>query len=112
MISTLETNWTRAEFKAYLLTYAAKADYIETREEKAIIKKLVSKDDYRKIHREIDGDNDYQSLQKIMHNLEKFNYSKEELDILIEDIKKLFMSDGKYDVLEQNMLFSLKRLLS
>ncbi|MCJ8290587.1 MAG: hypothetical protein HRT58_13045 [Crocinitomicaceae bacterium] len=112
MSTPVETDWTRPEFKAYLLTYAAKADYIESLEEKEIIQQLVSPSEYRRIHKEIDKDNDYQSLQKIMYNLKKFNYSKDELDKLMDDIKNLFLSDGEYDLLEQNMYHSLKRLLS
>lgn len=32
----METNWTKAEFKAYLLAYCAQTDYIETEEEKTL----------------------------------------------------------------------------
>ncbi len=112
MVTIAETDWTRAEFKAYLLMYAAKADYIETAEEKEIIKELVGKKGYKRIHRELDRDSDYQSLQKIMYNIEKFNYSKTELDDLMRDISNLFLSDGNYDILEENMMMYLRRLLS
>jgi regulator of sirC expression with transglutaminase-like and TPR domain len=110
-MSEITTDWTRQEFKAYLLTYAAKANYFESEEETELILSLVSNDAYKRIHKEFDKDNDYQSIQKILYNIEKFNYSKDELHVLIEDIQKFFMADGEVDLLESNMMMSLKRLL-
>lgn len=107
----METNWTRSEFKGYLLSYAANANYFESEEEKEMIKKMVSHDDYVKIHRELAKDNDYQSIQKIIHTLERFNYSKAELENLVGDINALMNADGEYDLLEENMLLALKKFL-
>ena len=109
--NTIETDWTKAEFKAYLLTYAANANYFESEEEKEMIIKMVSSDIYKKVHRELAKDNDYQSIQKILFNIDKFNYSKDELQTLVEDIKTLFDADGINDTLESNMLLALKKLL-
>lgn len=106
-----ETNWTKEEFKAYLLSYAASADYFESKEEKATILSYVSKDIYKKVHLELKGDNDYQSIQKILFTLDKYNYSKDDLNVLFEDIKTLFEADGKFDVLEENMMHALRRLI-
>lgn len=105
------TDWTRKEFKAYLLSFAANANYFESPEEKKLILSIVSQDQYDKIHKELDGDNDYQSIQKILYNIEKFNYSKDELQVLIKDIKNLFDSDGSFDILEDNMLHAFKKLI-
>ncbi len=110
-MSEIQTNWTRPEFKAYLMLYAANANYFESEDELDIIHKLVSNDAYKGIHKELDKDNDYQSIQKILYNLEKFNYSKDELDQLVVDIKALFDADGEFDVLESNMLLALKKLV-
>jgi hypothetical protein len=107
----METNWTKSEFKAYLLSYAAQSNYFESEEETEMIRSVVSKDEYRRIHRDLEKDNDYQSIQKILHNVEKFNYTKEGIHNLIEDIQKLFWADGEFDLLESNFTISLKRLL-
>mgnify|MGYP006893243282 CR=1 FL=1 len=107
----METTWTRSEFKGYLLSYAARANYFESEEEKEMIEKMVSHEDYVKIHRELAKDNDYQSIQKIVHTLERFNYSKDELEQLVRDINSLFNADGIHDVLEDNMLLVLKKFL-
>lgn len=111
MSNTIETDWTRQEFKAYLLLYAANANYFETEEEKERILSMVDNETYKRIHRELDHDNDYQSIQKILYNIKKFNYSKEYLDVLIGDIQAVFDANGEHDLLEDNMLLALKKLL-
>lgn len=111
-MSEITTDWTKQEFKAYLLSYCAKSNFFESQEEKEAILDIVSNDTYTKVHRELGKDNDYQSIQKILHNVEKFNYSKDELHHLIDDVQKLFLADGTVDLLETNMLHALKRLIS
>jgi uncharacterized protein YpuA (DUF1002 family) len=105
------TNWTKEEFKAYLLLYAAQSDHLESDDEKELILSKVNSDTYKSIHREIDKDNDYQSIQKIIHNFEKFEYSKEDLDSIMDDIKSVFLSDGTYDTLEKNLMMGLRKIL-
>ena len=106
-----QTNWTRPEFKAYLMLYAANANFFESEDELEIIHKIVSNKEYKSIHKELEKDNDYQSIQKILFNVEKFNYSKNELDELVSDINSLFNADGEFDILESNMLLALKKLI-
>lgn len=107
----IETNWTRQEFKAYLLSYAAKANFFESDDERDFILETTSGEIYKKIHKELEKDNDYQSLQKILYNLEKFNYSKDEIHLLVEDVQRLFLANGEIDLLENNFFHALKRLI-
>lgn len=110
-MDTLATNWTRPEFKAYLLSYCAQANFFECEEEREEIMKVVSVEQYRSVHKELAKDNDYQSIQKILYNIDKFHYSQVELNRLIEDVQHLFMADGEIDLLESNMMHGLKRLI-
>jgi len=105
-----KTDWTKDEFKAYLLMHAAEADYVKTDEERALIRTVVTNESYSKIYKELQGDNDYQRIQKILFNLEKFDYSKDDLKAIVKDLKQLFHADGEIDLLEENMLYSLKQL--
>ena len=111
MSNLFATNWTKKEFKAYVLLYAANANFFESEEEKEIVLSLIDPILYKEIHRELDRDNDYQSIQKILYNMEKYNYSKESLDRLIEDIELVFDADRRHDVLEDNFLIGLRKLL-
>ena len=110
-MSEVTTDWTKPEFKAYLLSYAAAANFFESEEEKEMIHSIVSDDVYKKIHRELAKDNDYQSIQKILFNIKKFEYSKDELHVLVGEIKELINADGEFDILESNMLHALERLI-
>jgi signal transduction histidine kinase len=105
------TDWTENEFKAYVFLYAAKSDYTESPEEKKVIRSIVDAESYRTIHREIDQDNDYQSIQKILYNVEKYNYTQKDIDQLLKDVRNLFRADHEIDLLEENMFLALKKLL-
>lgn len=107
----INTLWSREELKAYILLYCAYADFIETEAEKEYIKSKVGEEKYNKIHKEFDEDNDYQRIQKIQATVAQYNYSKNEIDRLFENIKKLFLTDGPIDILEENIYRGLQHLL-
>jgi hypothetical protein len=104
-------NWTREEFKAYLLLYAATANYFETEEEKEIILSMVSADAYRRIHRELDKDNDFQRIEKIQYHLKKFGYTLDGVDRLLTDINRVFDSNEEQNEMNVTMQRALRRLL-
>jgi hypothetical protein len=104
-------HWTKEEFKIYLLLYCANADFSESKSELDLIKLNASHSNFDKIHKEFEGDNDYQSIQKIQAAAEGHGYTVDELESLYEEIKELFLSDGKYDVLEQNLYRGLRHIL-
>ncbi len=110
-METYETDWTREEFKAYLMLNCANADYIETEEEKELILSKVDKNTYKRIHKEFDNDNDYVRLQKIAQTAKRFGYTKDKADELLENMKQLFMQDHKFGVYEDYMYKGLKRIL-
>ncbi len=105
------TNWTHEELKAYMLLYCAHADFNVSKEEKKFIKSKVGDNKYKKINKEFEGDNDYQQIQKINAAIERFEYSKDEIDNIFQSMKKLFLADGEVDILEQNLYRGLKHLL-
>jgi uncharacterized protein YihD (DUF1040 family) len=107
-----KTNWTKEEFRAYILIYCANADFVESEEEKEMIKSKVSAETFKLVHKEFDGDSDFQRIQKIQFTAKELGYSKEEISSLIEELKELFMSDGTFDILEKNLLKGLMHLLN
>ena len=104
-------NWTRNDFKAYVLLYAAYCDQIENRKEKNYILSKVDKKTYEEIHYELKADNDYQSIQKIIAALEKFNYSEKDLQRLSAEIMELFLVDDKMDAVEQCVYMMLNKII-
>lgn len=105
------TTWTPQELKAYMLLYCAHADFVVSEEEKEFIKSKVNDEAYKRIRSEFDKDNDYQRIQKIDHTIDRLNFSREEIDNLFESIKSLFLADGEFDLLEENIYRGLKHLL-
>lgn len=103
-------DWTKDELVAYILLFAANADFKETKKERDLIISKVDKRTFQEIHEEFEADNDYQGLKKITASLEQHNYDKEDLDLLLEDIKTLFFIDGDIEITEKIMLKSLRRL--
>jgi hypothetical protein len=106
------SHWTKDELVAYILLYTAHSNFNEANTEKNVIISKVDMQTFQKIHDEFDNDNDYQSLQKIIQGVKDHRYNKDDLTSLFTDIKVLFLSDGEYDILEQNMFLYLKKILS
>ena len=105
-------HWTRDELVAYILLFAANSDFKEDNRERNIIIKKVDMNTFQEIHDEFDNDNDYQGIKKIITSLKQHNYDKDDIEVLLADIKTLFFSDGKFNINERNMLKSLERLFS
>ncbi len=104
-------NWTKDELIAYILLYAAHSDFEEDNNERNIIISKVDMETFQNVHDEFTQDNDFQSIQKIVASIEKHNYSKSELELILADIKTLFFADGDFDIREHSMLLFLKRIL-
>ena len=105
-------HWTRDELVAYILLFAANSDFKEDNRERNIIIKKVDMNTFQEIHDEFDNDNDYQGIKKIITSLKQHNYDKDDIEVLLADIKTLFFSDGKFNINERNMLKCLERLFS
>lgn len=103
-------HWTRDELVAYILLFAANSDFKEDKKERDIIISKVDMDTFQDIHDEFIDDNDYQGIKKIMASLEQHNYEKDDVEVLMEDIRVLFFADGEFDIKEKNMLKCLSRL--
>ena len=106
------TNWTKEELLAYILIWCANADFIEHTDEIDFILSKVNPDTYKRIHKEFHSDNDHQSIGKISTTLKRLEYSDSEKNRVFEDMKEIFMADGKFDSLEQNLDRGLKQILS
>ncbi len=111
-MSDYSTNWTRQELKAYILIFCANADFVETKTETEFIKNIIDEETYNRLHQEFDNSNDYQSVQKIVATVKKFGYSTDEIERLFTNIKKMYLLDGKLDILEQNLYNGLRHILS
>ncbi len=108
----INNNWTKDEFTAYVLIYAAQSNYVETEEESAYILSKVNEKAVEKMHEEIARDNDFQSAEKIQQYLLENSYSQADKENLITEIKEVFFADGSVDILEKNLFLYLKKILN
>ena len=108
MSDNFETNWDKKEFKAYVLLYCSQADFEESNSERGLIVEKVGKDNYNHIHEEIEKDNDYTRIQKIMAAAKRLDYNH---DSLVKDMKEVFFADGEFDAVEKGVFLMLKRVL-
>ena len=106
----IKLSWTKDEFLAYLIIYAAQINQIETEEEKEFIESRFDSKTLKKIYKEINSDNDYQRIQKVMVYTYQKNYLSHDLDILLKEIKELLLCDGRFDDTEQSLYYHLKKI--
>ena len=104
-------NWTKEEFKAFLLLYAAQTNFIETQEEIEYIESKLPDEIINKIRKEINKLNDYQKSEIIVNQIKSNEYVQSDLDEILLEIKELYKSDGVFDSLEKSMFSMLEKLL-
>ena len=108
---TEHIKWSKEEFKAFLLLYAAQTNFIETQEEIEFIESRFSNDVINKIRKETKKLNDYQKSAIIINHIQSNKYVQSDLDNILLEIKELYKSDGVFDSLEQAIFSMLKKLL-
>ena len=106
-----DLNWTKEEFKAFLLLYAAQTNFIETQEEVEFIESRFSSEIINKIRKEMNKLNDYQKSELIINQIKTKEYLQSDLDNMLIEIKELYKSDGVFDSLEQSIFSMLEKLL-
>ena len=106
----IKLSWTKDEFIAYLLIYAAQINQIETEEEKEFIESRFDSKFLKNIYKEINSDNDYQRIQKVMVYTYQKNYLSQDYYDLLKEIKELLLIDGKFDATEQALYHYLKKI--
>ena len=102
--------WSYNEFKAYILIFAAESNQVIAEEEKDLIEAQFDALIIKTVQKEINGDNDFQRLQKIMAYIDQNNLSKTDLDELLKEIRTVYQSDGKFDSVEQGVFQFLEKL--
>ncbi|MEM1323813.1 MAG: hypothetical protein AAGG75_26365 [Bacteroidota bacterium] len=106
-----QPNWNFEEFSTFLLLYAADADLVLSPEEETLMKARLNEQSYEKVKTQYDSLSDYQRVQTIMSFKGLYYPTVERRDELIALIKKQFMADGDYSLLEKNMLRLLEKLM-
>ena len=108
-MTTSKNEWTKQEFLAYVLLFAAHADIQFKKEEKDHILSIVEPEVYEKMLAEFSKDNGYVRVQKIIIYQKLHDHFSTEN--IVEEMEKLFLSDSYFHRLEQYTLSNVRRLL-
>lgn len=110
-METNHLNWSKNEFQTYLLLYCASADISQTAEELHYIKDHIAKSDFKTIHNVFNNDTDNQSLTRIEQYVKEYNYSSEDIQSTMKEVKELFKIDGDYSLMEKHLFNIIKSIL-
>jgi hypothetical protein len=108
----MNNNWTKQEFQAYVLLYAAHCNFFESKEEEKYILSKVNEETYHKIHNEVVADSDENNLNKIQQYISENKFTQTEKEDLIKNIKTVFFADGTVDVIEKKVFNILKTIIN
>lgn len=103
--------WNFQEFSAFLMLYAASADLKVTSEEKDAILKKVNEVTFNEIWKEYHSMSDINKINLILSYKGLYFPTSDRTNELLEVMKKEFMADGEYSLLEKNLMRILKKLL-
>lgn len=96
-------HWTKIELQIYILLLCANADATETEEGLNLIRSKVDSDCFEKMYKEICGDSEEESLEKIQDIVALHHYSHRELSHLRREMKKVFLADKRLTMVERNL---------
>lgn len=107
----MNLDWTKKEFLAYVLLYAAHCNHFETKEEENYILSLVDKNTFHRVHTEVVVDSDEENLNKIQQYLSEHKFNQNEKETLLREVKNVFFADGSVDVIEKKVFGLLKKII-
>lgn len=103
--------WNFKEFTAFLLIYAASADFVITPEEEQMVKDHVGEESYHEIMEEFQSYSDYDKAQVILDYKGLYFPTTERKNEIIDMVKKQFLSDGVFSQVEKSLLVVLERIM-
>ncbi len=104
--------WTYNDFLAFLLIYAASADFTITDEERTRLALDTGYDSYRKALPLFEALSDYERLQTILYFKPRYFATNEEVEKILQEVQDIYKADEKYSANEQNLLLLLRKVLS
>ena len=103
--------WTRDEFLAFLLIYAAKADMYFSADEKDFILKKIDAGVLASVELEYNALSDYEHIQIIQSYRDQFFDDDATKESLLSEVRTLFGIDGHFSIEEHSMYLMLKKIL-
>lgn len=103
-------NWSREEFMAYVMSYAARLDVNHSLEERKFIREHVATPDYIFIQNLIKKDSDAEALEKIENYSNHHEFTLLDRDLILVEVKKMFEFNDENSAMEEGILLMLQKL--
>ena len=100
------------EYLAYILLYAANADFEIAEEEMQIMRETLSKQEFKRIRKAFDDSNDSERLDVIMYYKDTYIDILMDTPSIVKQLKAIFLADDRYPSIEKAVFIYLKRLLN
>ncbi|MDX6747288.1 hypothetical protein SHK09_10835 [Polaribacter sp. PL03] len=107
----MNLDWTKKEFEAYVLLYAAHCNHVEDIAEQKYIRTKVDEKTFHRIHTEVVVDSDEDNLNKIQYFVSENHFTEDEKETLLRDVKQVFFADGTVDIIEKKAYSILKKMI-
>ena len=111
-VNLKEKDWSYDHFTAFLLIYAAYADYVYDHRERELILRYVSEKVVQECEEHFDRIGGFEQLQLVMKLKDKYVKSAVDITLLKAMLDKLFRSDGEYSKAESYQNDFLERILN
>lgn len=102
---------TRKELEAYLLVYAAQADFIIQEEEEKIILTKISAEEYEAAKKLFNEHTDIESIEYITTLSNQLALTSEQKTDLLNKIMQVFLADDEFDAREKQVNLFIKKIL-
>lgn len=102
-------NYSLNDFLAYVMIYAANADFVITKEEEDHIRRVVGDNSYFSMLDLFESHNDFETLEFIQELRKEFLVENSE-ESLLRIVKEVFLVDGHFSASEQALYEALKHL--
>ena len=99
------------EYLAYLMLYAANADFEIEKEELHLIRQAVDREEYRMVRNAFDKAKDAERLEVIMRYKDEYINTLRDQDAVIDQLKEVLQADGEDESVERGVFILLKKLL-
>lgn len=104
-------HWSKKEFLAFLLLYAADADMECTDDERAMIRSGIDKEHLQQVETEYQRLTDFERITVIKMYQPKYCQTAADKESLLKCVEELFEADGEFDILEHNVFLMLQKIL-
>jgi hypothetical protein len=111
LMTAIPQDWSREDFLALALHFAANADLAISDTEKDYMRRICGEAHCRKAADYDDNHSDYEVIQTIFKLKEQFFPGEQGSEELKGHLTALFKSDDNYSHLEHNMMHGLERFL-